>query len=284
MINYKVVVHAVVFVALGFVLLSQGTASAEDGSVDEKAQLAQDLLNPVADLYNIPIQINFDQNIGPLEDGKRILAYIQPVIPFNLNEEWNLITRTILPVIYQEDFFPGAGSQFGIGDLSMSFFLSPQEPTESGLTWGAGGVFLLPTASEEDFGDIERVLGTEKWSAGPTFVALGQRGPWIYGTLTGHAWSFAGDSDREDVSVTQIYPWFGYTWPTATTLYIQSDMSYDWEAEQWLIPVDVRVQQVFELGSIYASADVGVGYWADSPEFGPEGWRFIFQFTFVIPK
>ena len=213
-------------IGLHFCLLSTESRAADD-SLNEDAQLAQDLLNPVADLITIPIQILFDQNIGPVEDGNRIKVNIQPVIPFNLNEDWNLITRTILPVIYQEDVFPRAGSQFGIGDLSMSFFLSPQEPTESGLIWGAGGVFLFPTASEEDFGNVERVLGTEKWSAGPTFVALGQRGPWIYGALTGHAWSYAGESDREDVNWTQIYPWFGYTWPSATTLYIQSDMNYD---------------------------------------------------------
>lgn len=184
-----------------------------------------------------------DQNIGPVDESERLTINIQPVIPFNLNDDWNLITRTILPVVFQEDIFPGAGSGSGIGDLSMSLFLSPQKPTKRGLVWGAGGVFLLPTASDD-------VLGTEKWSAGPTAVALGQRGPWIYGVLAEHVWPFAGESDRDDVNATEIYPWFGHTWPSATTLYIQSDMNYGWDNEEWAIPVNLGLQQLFQVGSI----------------------------------
>lgn len=280
----KIVAHAVALVLFSSFVLSNNPVRAQDTALNENAQLAQDLLNPVADIITIPIQIDFDQDIGPVDEGERILINIQPVIPFNLNDDWNLITRTILPVIFQEDVFPGAGSQDGIGDISMSLFLSPQKPTERGVTWGAGGVFMFPTASEEDFGRFDRVLGAEKWSAGPTVVALGQRGPWIYGALTGHVWSYAGESDRDDVSVTQIYPWFGYTWPTATTLYIQSDMNYDWEAEQWTIPVNVGVQQLFEVGSIYVTTELSAGYWAESPEYGAEGWRYRLQFNFVLPK
>lgn len=184
-----------------------------------------------------------DQNIGPVDESERLTINIQPVIPFNLSDDWNLITRTILPVVFQEDIFPGAGSQSCIGDLSMSLFLSPQKPTKRGLVWGAGGVFLLPTASDD-------VLGTEKWSAGPTAVALGQRGPWIYGVLAEHVWPFAGESDRDDVNATEIYPWFGHTWPSATTLYIQSDMNYGWDNEEWAIPVNLGLQQLFQVGSI----------------------------------
>ncbi len=273
----KVIFRVAVVCVFCSTLLLQNLAKAEDGTLNEEAQLAQDLLNPIANIYTIPIQVLYDQNIGPADEGEKLTINIQPVLPFSLNEDWNLITRTILPVIFQDDVFPGAGSQSGIGDINMSLFLSPQAPTKRGVTWGVGGVFLLPTASEE-------ALGTEKWSAGPTFVALGQRGPWIYGALAGQAWSFAGASDRADVNLTQIYPWFGHTWSTATTLYIQSDMSYDWESEQWAIPVDVGVQQLFEVGSIYVSADLGAGYWAESPDYGPEGWRFRLQFNFVFPK
>jgi hypothetical protein len=273
----KVVVHVVVLIFLASFVLLQHSASAEDTILNEEAELAQELLNPVADLYTIPIQMDFDQNIGPADEGKRFQINIQPVIPFTLNEDWNLITRTILPVVFQEDIFPGAGSQSGIGDLNLSLFLSPQAPTDKGIIWGVGGVFLMPTASDE-------LLGTEKWSAGPTFVALAQQGSWIYGALTGHAWSYAGDSDRDDINITQIYPWLGYTWPTATSLFIQSDMSYDWKNEEWSIPVDVGISQLFEVGPIYVSAELGAGYWAEAPEYGAEGWRFRIQFNFVLPK
>lgn len=175
------------------------------------AELAQELSNPVADLITVPFQMNYDQNVGPQDDGWKLQTNIQPVIPLTLNEEWNLITRTIVPVIQQEDIFPGAGSQFGLGDINMSFFFSPKEPTAGGLIWGVGPVLLLPTATDD-------LLGAEKWGAGPSAVVLTVRGPWTIGVLANHIWSYAGDSDRQDIGNTFIQPFAAYTWPSAWTL------------------------------------------------------------------
>jgi len=105
---------------------------------DSSADLAQELTNPVADLITVPIQMNVDRNLGPGDDGSKITTNVQPVIPFDINEDWNLITRTIVPVIHQDDVFAGEGSQFGLGDINLSLFLSPKQPTSGGLAWGAG--------------------------------------------------------------------------------------------------------------------------------------------------
>ena len=94
-----------------------------------QADLAQDLTNPVADLLTIPIQMNYDQNIGPADDGWKLQTNIQPVVPFDLSSDWNLITRTIMPVIWQDEVVPGAGSQFGLGDITVSLFASPKKPS-----------------------------------------------------------------------------------------------------------------------------------------------------------
>ena len=93
--------------------VSARPTQAEDQQPDQSADLAQDLTNPLADLVTIPIQMNLDRDIGPNDDGKKLQTNIQPVVPFHLNESWGLISRTILPVIYQDDIFPVAGSQFG---------------------------------------------------------------------------------------------------------------------------------------------------------------------------
>jgi len=127
---------------------------------DSSADLAQELTNPVADLITVPIQMNVDRNLGPGDDGSKITTNVQPVIPFDINEDWNLITRTIVPVIHQDDVFAGEGSQFGLGDINLSLFLSPKQPTSGGLAWGAGPVVLLPTATDS-------LLGGKKWGAGP---------------------------------------------------------------------------------------------------------------------
>ncbi len=131
------------------------------------SDLAMQLSNPVAALISVPLQLNYDQDIGPADDGDRWLLNVQPVIPFSLNDDWNLISRTILPVVRQSDIFPGAGTQTGVGDVVQSIFFSPTAPTASGWIWGAGPVLLLPTGSND-------LLTTDKWGAGPTAVVLKQ--------------------------------------------------------------------------------------------------------------
>jgi hypothetical protein len=254
-------------------------AIAEDASGAQKggdAGLAQELSNPLADLMTIPIQVNYDRDIGPRDDGWKLQTNIQPVIPFHLSDDWNLISRTIIPVIDQEDIFPGAGSQFGLGDINLSLFFSPKKPS-AGVTWGIGPVFLLPTATDD-------LLGAEKWGAGPAAVALTVRGPWTIGFLANHVWSYAGDSDRPDISSTFVQPFAAYTWPTAWTISVQSESNYNWKTENWSVPINVGVSKLVKLGKLPVSLQAGVGYWAESPESGPEGFRFRFQVTFVLPK
>ena len=101
---------------------------------DSSADLAQELTNPIADLITLPIQMNIDQDIGPADDGTKVTANVQPVIPLDINEDWNLITRTIVPVIHQDDVFAGEGSQFGLGDINLSLFFSPKQQMAGGVT------------------------------------------------------------------------------------------------------------------------------------------------------
>ena len=241
------------------------------------ADLAQQLSNPIADLITIPVQMNFDYDIGPRDDGWKWQTNIQPVIPFSVNDNWNLITRTIMPVIYQDDIFPGSGSDFGLGDINMSLFFSPKLPTSGGWLWGAGPVLLFPTATES-------LLGGKKWGAGPAVVVLKMQGSWTVGMLTNHIWSYAGDSDRQDINSTFMQPFMAYTTPTAWTYSVQSETTYNWETEKWSIPVNVAVAKLVRWGKLPVSLQAGAGYWAESPDYGPEGFRFRLQANFVLPK
>ena len=247
------------------------------GAEESDAELAQELTNPLANLVTVPLQMNLDQRIGPVDDGTKLATNIQPVVPFEVNDDWNLITRTIMPVIYQDDLFPGAGSQFGLGDINLSLFLSPRKPTASGVMWGAGPVVLLPTATDS-------LLGAEKWGAGPSAVGLVLKGPWTVGMLANHIWSFAGDDDRGDISNTFMQPFVAYTWPSAWTVSAQSESSYNWKTDQWSIPVNFGVAKVVRFGQLPVSLQAGVGYWAESPDNGPEGFRFRLQANIVLPK
>jgi hypothetical protein len=241
----------------------------------QEADLAKQLSNPVASLISVPFQLNYDENIGPDDAGSRILLNIQPVVQISLNASTNLISRTIVPLAWNDDI--GGSDDSGIGDIVQSFFFSPKEPTNGGLIWGVGPVFLLPTASDPS-------LGSEKWGAGITGVALKQSGPWTFGALGNHIRSFAGADDRADINATFLQPFVSYTTPKATTFALNTESTYDWETEQWSVPINATVSQLVSIGNQPVSLTAGVRYWADTPENGPDGLGFRFGATLLFPK
>ncbi|KAA9134221.1 transporter [Marinihelvus fidelis] len=239
-------------------------------------ELAKQLANPISSLISVPFQLNWDQNIGAADAGERLTLNVQPVIPFDISDDWNLITRTILPVVSQDDIFPGAGSQFGLGDTVQSLWFSPKAPTSNGWIWGAGPAFLLPTATDE-------LLGTDKWGVGPTGVALKQQGPFTFGGLANHIWSVAGDSDRADVNSTFLQPFFTYTTPSAWSFTAVAEATYDWESEQWSVPVGLITGKVFRLGSQTVQFNFGPRYYVEHTDGGPEGLGLRAVFILLFP-
>ncbi|PKM00952.1 MAG: hypothetical protein CVV19_01410 [Gammaproteobacteria bacterium HGW-Gammaproteobacteria-9] len=243
---------------------------------DSQAEIAKKLNNPIAAMVSVPLQLNHDENIGKTDAGERDVLNIQPVVPIDLNADWNIISRTILPVIQQNDI-PRGTDRSGIGDVLQSLFFSPKAPTAGGWIWGAGPALLLPTASDE-------LLGGEKWSAGPTAVILKQENGWTYGVLANHLWSFAGDGQREDVSATFLQPILGYTTATLTTFSLNSESVYDWEAKEWSVPINLMATQLFKVGEQPMSIQLGTRYWAESPDAGAGGWGWRLTYTLVFRK
>lgn len=246
---------------------------------DDSAELAKKALNPVAAMYSLPVQYNWDQKIGPSGKGMHSVTNIQPVLPFTLNDDWNLISRTILPIIDQHGLAPnGDADKSGVGDITQSFFFSPKEPTESGWILGAGPAILIPTGSDD-------LLSGEQWGLGPTAVALKQSNGWTRGILANHIWGLEGDPDgKEQVNQTFLQPFLSYTTSSFTTYGVNTESTYDWQAREWAVPVNLTVTQLLKVRGQPLTIQAGPRYWLDSAGDGPQGWGFRIALTLLFPR
>jgi hypothetical protein len=240
-------------------------------AADSAQELAKKTQNPVADLISVPFQSNWDFDIGPKEDKTNYLMNVQPVIPISLNQDYNLILRTIVPIKANE--FPT--SVGGLGDTVQSFFFSPKEPV-NGWILGAGPVMMYPTATDD-------TLGGRKWAAGPTVVFLQQKSGWTYGVLANHLWSYAGSSDRSEVNTTFLQPFLSFTTKTYTTFGVNTESTYDWKDSQWTVPINAMISQLLKIGGQPLQLQVGYRYYSEAPKYGPD-WGLRFAVTFLFPK
>lgn len=241
---------------------------------EEERNLAKELANPIATLYTLPLQMNFDQGQGLAGDGSVYQLNAQPLIPFELNEDWHLISRTIIPLIYQKDVTGPGQSESGVGDILESLFFSPSETPEHGWIWGAGPAISIPTATEDAFGG-------DRWALGPTAVVLKQKGPWTVGLLANHLWSLGDGSEMFNGSY--VEPWVSYVLPSNTTVSMSAETTYDWNSDQLALPLNFIVDQLIVIGKQNLQVGATARYWLDSPNGGPEGWGFRLQCTFFWP-
>ncbi|WP_448761299.1 transporter [Acinetobacter tandoii] len=243
----------------------------------DTADLAKQLSNPVAAMVSVPFQLNYDEKIGAEEDIERYQLNIQPVIPISLNEDWNLISRTVLPVVYQTYGDSSKYDDWGTGDTVQSLFLSPVDSGPGGIIWGIGPAMLLPTASE-------KTLGADQWGLGPTAVVLKQMNGWTFGALANHIWAVEHKDNAEGISSTFLQPFVSYTYPSSLTISLNSEATYDWNSEDATIPINLSATKIVNLNGQLISVGGGVRYWADDTTGSAKEWGGRLIASFIFPK
>lgn len=260
-------------------LLSLGLTFAMEAhagmSAEELAQLAQ---NPIANLISVPFQNNTNFNYGPF-DGTQDILNIQPVIPITLNKDWNLITRTIFPLIWQPKLASGEGSTFGLGDTQFSAFFSPSNA--KGWIWGVGAIAQLPTHTDNS-------LGNNNWGLGPTAVMLhlSQGDPWVYGMLINNVWSLGTSNNAPDYNNGLIQPFLNYNFEGGTYITSAPIITADWTASsdnRWTVPLGAGIGHIFHLGQLPLNCQLSGYYNVVKPDYGAD-WQLRVQVQLMFPK
>jgi hypothetical protein len=267
------------FARAGLCALAAGIAIAAPAraelSAEELAKLAQ---NPVGNLISVPFQNNTNLNFGP-EKGTQNILNIQPVIPISVNSEWNIITRTIMPVIWNPSLAPGDPATDGIGDIQFNAFLSPANPGH--WIWGAGVITQIPTNSNAE-------LGNKNWGLGPTAVVLRiEKGnPWVYGVLANNLWSLTSNKQGGSFNNGLIQPFVNYNFAGGFYFTSAPILTVNWKADssqQWVVPLGGGIGKIFHFGKLPVNTQLSAYYNVVKPDYGAN-WQIRAQVQFMFPK
>ncbi len=251
--------------------------SANIYAVDDATDLAKKAQNPIENMISVPIDNNFNFGYGS-DDNTQYILNLKPVIPFELNSDWTLVTRTIIPFAHQPNMYPGRGYINGLGDITPTLFLTQANPGK--ILWGVGPAVVLPTATDPQ-------LGQGKYSLGPSFVMLAMPDQWVLGILAYNVWSVGGQSSRPDVNQMTLQYFINYNMPHGWYVTMQPIITADWtinkSSDRWVIPFGGGVGHVFSLGHQPINMSLQVYDNVKTQIIGPS-WSAQLNIQLLFPK
>ena len=140
---------------------------------------------------------------------------------------------------------PGLEIEAGINDLLTAFWFSKKGNHHGKHHFSLGFAAQLPTASTD-------MLGSGKWSIGPSFDYEYESGRLFAGAIALQLWSFAGDNDRKDVNYLMVKPFAVYKLnPDWDAIYMPYGITVYWDkpsGEDAYVPLGGGFQRHFMWG------------------------------------
>ncbi len=291
--NKKYSLVSIFIFLIAFPLCAQDADASAPAPASDQAALAKAAANPIANMISLPFQFNFNFDQGPYERYGTVMNF-EPVLPFRLSKTWNVVTRTIIPIIQKPYMLSETGSTSGIGNTNFNAFFVPQ--SIGIFTYGFGLTMNIPTATDP-------ALGGDAFGIGPTIVFLFMPGKWVLGATAG--WTMAYKSPDGTDALNSLFAqyfitvnlkkgWFINTSPTITANFNAP------EGEEWTVPVGAgfgkiqhfkKVPVKFNLQYYYnvaqASATPGSEFidLAHDPRqpMGSAEQSLVFTLTFMFP-
>lgn len=253
------------FVAITAIL--RATRGVHAQAKASSSELAKELSNPVAPLLGVQLQSDLEWGGGPAGDGSRYTLTLQPVIPFSITDDWNVISRSNLSFVHQGNLATVDAGATGLATTTESLFLSPKQTRVHGLTWGLGPIVALPTTDDQ--------LGARDLGLGPTVALIHTVGPVVYGIRVEQIWSFGGGSD------VLLQPQGAWTQGAAgTTLRARSETTHAWNTRPWTVPVIVDIAQIVDVAERSLEVSFGPIVYVERPEDAPR-WGLRATITFI---
>ena len=202
-------------------------------------ELAKASQNPVADMNTVPVQFNWFSG-GGLGNQTLSQTLIQPVLPLPINKDFNVVSRTVVPVMS----VPTSNGEKlkGIADIQEQIFFSPSHAR--GLIWGFGPIFSLPTSTVS-------VLATGQFALGPNAVLLAMPGKFVVGAVINQMWRIGGSTTTTAINQFYTQPFINYNFKLGWSVSFAPAITANWSApsgQQWTVPLGAGVSKITVVG------------------------------------
>ncbi len=241
-------------------------------------ELSKEAEDPVTRLLTLPLRYEAGFDDGAYGATKSTFEIDQAVLPFRLDEDWALITRTKLPAISQPPKKFGDHWEFGLSNGYTTFFLSPEHG--DGFYWGAGPVIYYPSATNT-------ALGINKWGSGPSVAFLKKdASAWVWGVVANNIWSFGGpphSSDRTNSLL--LNPFLSYHFGDGWSVGTSPNVTADWVSnpgQQWTVPIGGGVAKLFRFGQRPVKLSLDTYYNAVRPQADHQAWFIQLTILFLF--